>query len=180
VNANLVLLVLGVYGIFVLYRSFRLVQAWQTTRTIRRNALELEADDDIASIINKCESEFDTRARPVRVLRSETLPVPVTMGLVQPAIILPDALLRERNADLLTSAIGHEFIHIARRDYVLNFLYELTLLADLVSSRCALLRRRIKQTRELCCDELVAEPDPQRRGLCPLVVADSPAPPVSA
>jgi len=157
VNANLVLLVLGVYGIFVLYRSFRLVQAWQTTRTIRRNALELEADDDIASIINKCESEFDTSSRPVRVLRSETLPVPVTMGLVQPAIILPEPLLREGNTELLTSAIAHEYIHVARRDYVLNFIYELIYLPISFHPAAALLRRRIKQTRELCCDELVAE-----------------------
>src|SRR5688572_29061887 len=68
-NTDLVFLVLGVYGIFLLYRSFRLVQAWQNTRTIKRNALELEADDDVASIINKCESEFDSGSRRVRVLR---------------------------------------------------------------------------------------------------------------
>ncbi|HEX6044964.1 MAG TPA: M56 family metallopeptidase, partial [Pyrinomonadaceae bacterium] len=155
-NTDLVFLVLGVYGIFLLYRTFRLIQAWQTTRTIKRNAFELDADDEIASIINKCESEFDTGARRVRVLRSETLPVPVTMGLSQPAIVLPDALLHEGNTDLLTSAIGHEFIHVARRDYLLNFIYELLYLPISFHPAAALLRRRIKQTRELCCDELVA------------------------
>lgn len=156
VKTDLVFLLLGVYGVFVLYRIFKLVQAWQTTRTIKRNALELEPDDDVASIINLCESEFDTGARRVRVLRSETLPVPVTLGLAQPAIILPDALLHEGNNDLLTSAIGHEFIHVARRDYLLNFIYELLYLPISFHPAAALLRRRIKQTRELCCDELVA------------------------
>lgn len=155
-KTNLALLLIGLYGVFVMYRAFKLVQAWQTTRNIKRNALDLEPDDDIASIINKCESEFDTGARTVRVLRSETLPVPVTMGLVQPAIILPDALLREGNTDLLISAIGHEFIHVARRDYLLNLLYELLYLPISFHPAAALLRRRIKQTRELCCDELVA------------------------
>jgi beta-lactamase regulating signal transducer with metallopeptidase domain/uncharacterized membrane protein YkoI len=155
-NTDLALILLGLYGAFVLYRVFRFIQAWQTTRMIKRNALELEAGDDIASIINKCESEFDTGSRTVRVLRSETLPVPVTMGLTQPAIILPDTLLREGNTDLLTSAIGHEFIHIARRDYVLNLIYELLYLPISFHPGAALLRRRIKQTRELCCDELVA------------------------
>ena len=53
-NTDLVLILLGVYGIFVLYRSFNLVQAWQTTRNIRHNAHELDADDNIAAIINKC------------------------------------------------------------------------------------------------------------------------------
>lgn len=155
-NTDLGLILIGFYGVLVLYRSFKLIQAWQTTRTIKRNARELEAGDDIASIINKCESEFDTGSRGVRVLRSETLPVPVTMGLTQPAIILPDTLLREGNTDLLTSAIGHEFIHIARRDYLLNLLYELLYLPISFHPAAALLRRRIKQTRELCCDELVA------------------------
>jgi beta-lactamase regulating signal transducer with metallopeptidase domain len=155
-NTDLALILIGLYGVFVLYRGLRLAQAWQTTRKIRRAALELEADDNIAGIINKCESDVATGTRHVRVLRSETLPVPVTMGLAQPVIILPDALLREGNTELLTSAIGHEFIHVARNDYVLNFIYELIYLPVSFHPAAALLRRRIKQTRELCCDELVA------------------------
>jgi uncharacterized membrane protein YkoI len=58
--------------------------------------------------------------------------------------------------DLLTSAIGHEFIHVARHDYVLNFFYELLFLPVSFHPAAALMRRRIKQTRELVCDELVA------------------------
>src|SRR5688572_20847929 len=156
VNTDLALILIGLYGIFLLYRSFKLLQAWQTTRTIKRNARELEGDDNIAGIINKCESDLSIGPRRIRVLRSETLPVPVTMGLAQPVIILPDALLCEGNPDLLTSAIGHEFIHVARNDYLLNFIYELLYLPLSFHPAAALLRRRIKQTRELSCDELVA------------------------
>ena len=155
-NTNLALILIGLYGIVVLYRGLKLVQAWQTTRAIKRNAHEFEADDNVAAIINKCESDLATDLRGVRVLRSETLPVPVTMGLVRPVIILPDALLREANAELLTSAIGHELIHVTRQDYALNFIYELLYLPISFHPAAALLRRRIKQTRELCCDELVA------------------------
>lgn len=155
-NTNLALFLIGIYAIFLLYRGFKLAQAWQTTRTIKHRAFELDADDNIAAIINKCESDLGTGTRRIRVLRSETLPVPVTMGLVHPVIILPDALLREGNTELLTSAIGHEFIHVARNDYLLNFLYELLYLPLSFHPAAALLRRRIKQTRELCCDELVA------------------------
>ena len=155
-NTDLAFLLLGVYGIFFLYRGFKLVQAWQTTRNIKRNAHELDADDNIAAIINKCESDLATGSRRIRVMRSGTLPVPVTMGIAQPIIILPDALLREGNTELLTSAIGHEFIHVARNDYLLNFIYELLYLPLSFHPAAALLRRRIRQTRELCCDELVA------------------------
>ena len=70
---------------------------------------------------------------------------------------MPEQLLREGNMELLTSAIGHEFIHVARRDYLLNFIYELLFVPISFHPAAALLRRRVRQTRELCCDELVAE-----------------------
>jgi bla regulator protein blaR1 len=154
-NQTLGLSLLAIYFGFLLYRIFKLVQAWATTRGIKRDAIEIESNDRVAAVINRCELEFGTRS--VRVFRSETLPVPVTIGLRRPVIILPDSLLREGNVDLLTSAIGHEFIHVARRDYLLNLLYELLFVPISFHPAAALLRRRVKQTRELCCDELVAE-----------------------
>jgi beta-lactamase regulating signal transducer with metallopeptidase domain/uncharacterized membrane protein YkoI len=156
-NQSLGYFLLALFGGFLLHSTFKLFQAWQNTRTIRRLAVELEPNDCVAEVIDTCERQIATRSRPVKVLRSETLPVPVTIGLFHPVIILPEALLREGNVDLLTSAIGHEFIHVARRDYVLNFIYELLFVPISFHPAAALLRRRVKQTRELCCDELVAE-----------------------
>ncbi len=156
-NQTLGFALLVVYFGFLLFRSFKLIQAWQTTRSIRHSAVELEPDDRIAEIIHRCELEIGARSRKVRVFRSETLPVPVTIGLFPPAIILPEPLLCEGNVELLTSAIAHEFIHVARQDYLLNFIYELLFVPISFHPAAALLRRRVKQTRELCCDELVAE-----------------------
>jgi beta-lactamase regulating signal transducer with metallopeptidase domain len=156
-NQTLGLALLAIYFGFLLFRIFKLVQAWATTRTIKRDAVELEPDDRVAAVINRCELELGTRPGAVKVFRSETLPVPVTIGLTHPAIILPESLLREGNIELLTSAIGHEFIHVARRDYVLNLFYELLFVPISFHPAAAFLRRRVKQTRELCCDELVAE-----------------------
>jgi len=156
-NQTLGLALLGIYFGFVLYRIFKLIQAWYTTRSIRRLAVELEPDEIVAEVVRRCELEFGNRSRAVKVFRSETLPVPVTIGLVQPAIILPEPLLREGNVELLTSAIAHEFIHVARHDYVLNLIYELLFVPISFHPAAALLRRRVRQTRELCCDELVAE-----------------------
>jgi beta-lactamase regulating signal transducer with metallopeptidase domain/uncharacterized membrane protein YkoI len=156
-NQSLGLTILAVYFAFLLYRIFKLIQAWQTTRTIRRRAIEIEPNDSVAQVIHRCELEFGTRAGAVRVFRSDTLPVPVTTGLFNPVIILPESLLREGNVELLTSAIAHEFIHVARRDYLLNLIYELLFVPVSFHPAAALLRRRVRETRELCCDELVAE-----------------------
>jgi beta-lactamase regulating signal transducer with metallopeptidase domain/uncharacterized membrane protein YkoI len=156
-NQSLGLTLLGTYFAFLLYSIFRLIRAWQTTRGIRRHATEIESNDRVAEVIRRCELEFGTRAGAVKVFRSETLPVPVTAGLFHPVIILPESLLREGTNDLLTSAIGHEFIHVARRDYLLNLIYELLFVPVSFHPAAAFLRRRVRQTRELCCDELVAE-----------------------
>src|SRR5215217_5023592 len=161
INQSLGLTMLGIYFAFLLYSIFKLMQAWQTTRTIRRRATEIEPNDSVAEVIRRCELEFGTRAGSgtgsIRVFRSDTLPVPVTTGLFHPVIILPESLLREGNVDLLTSAIAHEFIHVARRDYLLNLIYELLFVPISFHPAAALLRRRVRETRELCCDELVAE-----------------------
>ena len=156
-NQTLGIALIAVYFGFLLYRVFKLIQAWHTTRTIRRLAVELDRDDRIAAIITRCRLQVGTRFREVKVFRSETLPVPVTIGLFHPAIILPESLLREGNVELLTSAIGHEFVHVARQDYLLNLIYELLFVPIAFHPAAALLRSRVKQTRELCCDELVAE-----------------------
>ncbi len=156
-NQSLGLTLLGIYFAFVLYSSFKLIKAWQATRSIRRRATEIEPNDNVAEVIRRCELEFGTRAGSVTVFRSDTLPVPVTTGLVHPVIILPESLLREGHIELLASAIGHEFVHVARKDYLLNLIYELLFVPISFHPAAALLRRRVRETRELCCDELVAE-----------------------
>ncbi len=156
-STGLALTLLIAFGLTLIYRSFRLIQAWHTTRRIRDKAVELERDEVVEAVMLECAKRVNFDAARVTVCSSATVSVPITIGLFRPVIILPESLLHERDTDLLTSAIGHEFIHVARHDYVLNFLYELLFLPVWFHPAAALLRSRIKQTRELCCDELVAE-----------------------
>jgi TonB family protein len=83
--------------------------------------------------------------------------VPITVGILKHLIILPERLLREIDEEVLTSAIGHELVHVARRDYLVNLVYEFIYLPLSFHPAAALVRRRVKQTRELCCDESVAK-----------------------
>jgi beta-lactamase regulating signal transducer with metallopeptidase domain len=156
-NTEFAFALLTVFAAFLLFRSVRLVQAWFATRKIRRSAVALEENDAVGAIVRECAMRIDFQASSVSVCSSTSVDVPVTIGLVRPVIILPEALVRSGDEELITSAIGHELIHVARHDYVLNFLYELLYLPVSFHPAAALVRRRIKQTRELCCDELVAE-----------------------
>jgi TonB family protein len=75
---------------------------------------------------------------------------------MNPIIVLPESLLEQTDRDLLLSAIGHELVHVARRDYLWNLIFETTYLPLSFHPAVVLVRRRIRQTRELCCDEIVA------------------------
>jgi bla regulator protein blaR1 len=176
-SQGLALGVIAVYLGFLLFSSFRLFAAWSTTRTIKQAAEPIVMSDAIARIVERCQSAIGSRR--IEILGSSSVPVPITMGIFKPVIILPEQLLLEGDENLLTSAIGHEAIHVARRDYLFNLFYELIYLTLSFHPAAALIRRRIKQTRELSCDELVAlqmlEPEIYARSLVTLA---SSAPPL--
>lgn len=155
-NNEVAFALLAMITALLLFRAIKLAQAYHSTREIRRSAVPV-GDDAVGAILRECAKRINFPPDRIVVCRSEIVMVPVTVGLVRPVIILPESLLQEGDNDLLTSAIGHEFIHVARHDYVLNFLYELLFLPVSFHPAAALVRRRIKQTRELVCDELVAE-----------------------
>ncbi|MEP6706129.1 MAG: TonB family protein [Pyrinomonadaceae bacterium] len=154
-NGTLTAVLVGLYALFVSYRGLKLLRAWGRTRTLVRGAYSVAFPDHIQSIIAECQAAIGVVR--VRILCSTAVPVPSSAGVFKPIIILPAQLLHEADKDILSSAIGHELVHVARRDYILNLLYELIYLPLSFHPAAALLRRRIRQTRELCCDDLVAK-----------------------
>jgi TonB family protein len=163
----------GVYLLLVLYALLRFVRAWRQTRKIVRAAFAVELPVAAKSIIETCGQAIATRR--VRVLSSSTIPVPITLGVLRPVIILPQSLLNEIDENLLISAVGHELVHIARRDYLMNLIYEFVYLPVWFHPAAWLIRRRIRQTRELCCDERVTSkllrPDVYARSLVRMIGA---------
>jgi TonB family protein len=147
--------VLALYALFLLYRGARLFQAWRNTRAARRDALPLELSESVQSIVANCQKAVGVST--ATILSSSSMPIPATLGVFHPLVILPDALVRGANRDELVAAIGHELVHVSRRDYLLNLIYELIFLPLSFHPAAALMKRRITQTRELRCDELVAE-----------------------
>jgi TonB family protein len=151
-----VALILAVlYLLVVLYRGLRLGQAWHRTRKIRKGARPLDPDEHLGAIIRHCQTVIGIER--VEVWSSTDVSVPITVGMLNPIVVLPERLLRALDDEVLTSAIGHELVHILRRDYLRNLLFELIYLPLSFHPAAALIRRRIKQTRELSCDELVTD-----------------------
>jgi beta-lactamase regulating signal transducer with metallopeptidase domain/uncharacterized membrane protein YkoI len=144
----------AIYVLLVLFRVGILALAWRSTRAILSAATEIELPPSIAAALARCRSTLLTG--DVRVLAADVA-VPVTMGARRPVVILPHELLREADPETVTSAIGHEMAHIARRDYLANLAYELLSLPLWFHPAMVLVRRRIRETREVRCDEIVTE-----------------------
>jgi beta-lactamase regulating signal transducer with metallopeptidase domain len=145
------------YSLVLLYGAVRLFRAFYLTRKLRLSAVEADENDQFSSLIRKCSTAISEGSPAAKVCFSELVPVPITIGVFTPVIIVPKALLDETNEELLISAIGHELIHVQRRDYALNLVYEILFVLLAFHPAAVLIRRRIRQTRELSCDELVAE-----------------------
>lgn len=154
VGKNLALVLVIIYLLFVLYRGLKLFRAWLWTRAIARSSYQAECPDNIEAILKKCGDVIGDEK--VSILFSASVYAPITIGYRKPLIILPEQLLKEADEEVLTSSIGHELVHIRRRDYIFNLMYELIYLPISFHPAVTLVKRRINQTRELCCDEIVA------------------------
>ena len=156
-NASLAVGLTLAYALVLLYGAVRLFRALYLTRKLRLNAVEANENHQLSSLIRKCSTAISEGAPSAKICFSELVPVPITIGVFTPVIIVPKALLDETNEEVLISAIGHELIHVQRRDYALNLVYEFLFVLLAFHPAAVLIRRRIRQTRELSCDELVAE-----------------------
>jgi beta-lactamase regulating signal transducer with metallopeptidase domain len=132
----------------------RLFTAWMRARDCARRVRN-SSIRSATTILHRCQTALGLKARPK--LCAAAIPVPITVGSLKPLIVLPDRLLLEDDGDVVTSAIGHELVHIRRRDYAFNLIYELIHLPLSFHPAAALIRRRIRETRELSCDEMVAD-----------------------
>ncbi|PYS86851.1 MAG: hypothetical protein DMF70_01615, partial [Acidobacteria bacterium] len=155
INQSVAIGLVALYLMFLGYRGVQLFRAWARTQAARRGASPIESPDRIQAIVASCQRAIGVTR--VGFVSSALLRAPATIGIRRPLVILPDALVRDAGAEALTAAIGHELVHVRRRDYLLNLIYEIIFLPLSFHPAAALMRRRITQTRELRCDELVAE-----------------------
>jgi TonB family protein len=146
---------LTIFLIFLSYRAIRFGRAWARTRAARHQALPFDESHRVHAIVSECRRAI--AARQVTLVNSSMLSSPATVGIFRPLIIVPEALACEATDEELTAAIGHELVHVWRRDYLLNLIYEFIFLPLSFHPAAVLMRRRITQTRELRCDELVTE-----------------------
>jgi GWxTD domain-containing protein len=101
-------------------------------------------------------------SKPVVLLQSSLAEVPVTMGYLRPAILLPVGLLTGLPAHQIEYILLHELAHIRRHDYLVNLLQTLTEGLLFYHPAVWWISGVIRAERENCCDDVAAgQGDPQ-------------------
>lgn len=155
VGQKLAFAVIALYAGVMLWRLGCLALAWNRARMLAKRAQFVKMDARLRDVLSACARAFPRRN--VSLFTSTEIAAPATIGWLRPRILLPEQLLLGSDADSLTAAIGHEMAHIARRDYLLNLVCEFFYVPLAFQPVAAFVRGQIRRTRELRCDELVAE-----------------------
>lgn len=92
--------------------------------------------------------------RNVELWRSSLATVPVVIGYLRPAILLPVGVLANLSVAELEAILAHELAHIRRHDYLVNLLQTLCETLFFYHPAIWWLSRRIRAAREDCCDDI--------------------------
>jgi TonB family protein len=93
--------------------------------------------------------------RPVRLLESCLADVPMVVGHIRPAVLMPIGLLAGLPAGQIEAILLHELAHIRRHDYLVNVLQRSVESLLFYNPAVWWLSRVIRTERENCCDDIV-------------------------
>ena len=92
----------------------------------------------------------------IRLLESNSVHVPATVGVIRPVVLLP-AGWREWDESKVQSVLAHELAHVRRADWLVITLAELNRALYWFHPVAWILRRRLSELAELNCDDAVLE-----------------------
>jgi bla regulator protein BlaR1 len=91
--------------------------------------------------------------RPVALLESALVRVPVVVGHLRPMILLPLGTVAGLSQGYLEAILAHELAHVARRDYLLNLLQAVAETVFFYHPAVWFISACLRTERENCCDD---------------------------
>ncbi|MEL6588926.1 MAG: M56 family metallopeptidase [Bacteroidota bacterium] len=92
--------------------------------------------------------------RPVQLLESGRVKVPMVLGHIKPVVLLPLGLLSGISPKQLESILAHELSHIRRYDFLVNQIVALIEMVFFYHPAYWWVANQIEEYREHCCDDL--------------------------
>src|SRR5579863_4549830 len=138
----------------------------QRVRSYGTSAAPAEWQDRLAILVQRLEI-----SRPVRLLESALIKVPVAVGWLKPVILVPVGMLAQLPADQVESIILHELAHISRRDYLFNLAQNIVDTLFFFNPALLWVSSLIRTERENCCDDVAIRESRSRRRLVEALVS---------
>jgi beta-lactamase regulating signal transducer with metallopeptidase domain len=135
------------YAALLSVLALRLARSWRKSARIVARAQA--APPGLAELARELGAATELRVSP-------EIAAPMTFGVHEPVIVLPEALSRAASPTAVRGVLVHELAHVQRRDCALNLLCELLALPLAFHPSVRTLRRRIAGARESACDEAAA------------------------
>jgi beta-lactamase regulating signal transducer with metallopeptidase domain len=110
-------------------------------------------------------------SRPVSLLESALIKVPVVVGVLKPVILVPIGMLAHLPADQIESILLHELAHIRRRDYLFNLVQHIVDTVFFFNPALIWISSLIRTERENCCDDVAIRETQSRRQLIEALVS---------
>jgi GWxTD domain-containing protein len=131
----------------------RSLASWMAARRLRRTGVCL-ASDHWRERLDRLRARVRL-SRPVTLLESCLAEVPVVVGYVRPAILMPVGLLAGLPVGQIEAILLHELAHIRRYDYLVNLLQSAVEGFLFYHPAVWWISGLIRAERENCCDDLV-------------------------
>ncbi len=136
--------VLVIYGTGVLFLLLRLAVGWRGARRVSH---------DSEPAVPEAARHLSWWPSTARICESRYVTVPVALGALAPAVVLPLGWRRWPDAQL-RAVVEHEVAHVARRDPLIAFLARLNACVFWFHPLSWWLERRLAVTAEHACDEV--------------------------
>lgn len=138
---------------FLLY-VFKMVQYARFSSKIRSGVRRV-SEARVLSLLAKTAEEMHIGNKPP-VFESPEIQSPMLMGLVKPAVFLPETALQMDDGSL-AYVFRHELTHFKRRDLLYKWIAELILCVHWFNPLAYVMSSRLNRNCELSCDEAVAK-----------------------
>lgn len=136
----------------VVLLSARLLGGWiWLARLVRRGSGPLAGP--LAAAVERLRPMLRV-GRPVRLLEARATAVPMVVGWLRPAILIPASALSGLTPGEWEAILAHELAHVRRHDYLVNLLQCVAETLLFYHPAAWWTSRAIRAEREHCCDDL--------------------------
>jgi beta-lactamase regulating signal transducer with metallopeptidase domain len=146
--------IVGLWGAGVGLLSLRLAIGWRAIRRLRRSGSD-HSDPLWAERFVRLRTRLQVSA-PVQLLCSTLARVPMVVGWLRPAILLPAGMLTGLSAEQIEALLLHELAHVRRHDYLVNLAQNIVETLFFYHPAVWWVSGQIRKEREHCCDDLAA------------------------